>query len=71
MKPVDMIRNIGPGTYLKDRTHRIVYSIKNFRVICLCIFDRKRVYLMVLWIGTLLEYNKLTDDDRRRIISLF
>lgn len=69
-KPIDLVRKMKPARLLENECNRIVFSVNNHRIICQYIFERKRVDLTVCWIGTLAEYNRLTDDECEWVVSV-
>jgi len=69
----DLKDGLGPLTLLGKDSHRIVFNIgqNSFRLICIYVFDRQCIHLIVCWIGSCQEYYKLTDMDRQNIMKVF
>lgn len=68
------MQNTFPGTDLLGKgTNRAVFDIggNNYRMICKYAFGDKEVHLFICWIGTHAEYDKLCDNNKQYIISIY
>jgi mRNA interferase HigB len=69
-KPIDIARKLGPATSLGTKCSRLVFHVNGYRMICQYAFGRRKVDLLVCWIGTIIEYNKLSEVDRKLIVAV-
>ncbi|HZY79118.1 MAG TPA: type II toxin-antitoxin system HigB family toxin [Cyclobacteriaceae bacterium] len=68
--PSDISRMSYPASFLGNKSNRVVFNIgrNSFTVICMYVFVRRCVYLLICWVGTRKEYRELPDAARQHII---
>jgi mRNA interferase HigB len=66
-RPEDIWQKFGSADLLGKGTNRVVFDIggNRYRIICLYYVGKKKVHLLVRWIGTHTHYTKLCKDGRQ------
>ena len=72
-QPGEMKQTYNTADLLGKSSNRVVFNIagNNYRMICKYIFGTKQVHLLVCWLGTHAEYDKICKQGYQYTINLY
>ena len=71
--PQDIIKTFGNAALLGKGTNRVVFNIggNKYRMICSLFFGKRKVSLVIKWIGTHAEYTKLCLGNKQYSVEAY
>lgn len=71
--PSDILKIFSSADLLGNGSNRVVFNIAGnaYRMICKYVFGEKQVHLLICWIGTHTEYNKINNMGKQYTIHIY